>query len=35
MARFHEFEMDSITGEKVDFSDYEGTTCLIVNVASQ
>lgn len=34
MARFHEFEMDSITGEPVDFASYEGTVCLIVNVAS-
>jgi glutathione peroxidase-family protein len=34
MARFHEFSMDSITGEKVDFSDYEGKVCLLVNVAT-
>jgi glutathione peroxidase-family protein len=35
MARFHEFTMKSITGEDVDFSRYEGTLSLVVNVASQ
>jgi glutathione peroxidase-family protein len=34
MARFHEIAMDSITGDKVDFSDYEGNVCLVVNVAT-
>jgi glutathione peroxidase-family protein len=34
VARFHEFNMDSITGEKVDFSDYEGKVSLVVNVAT-
>jgi glutathione peroxidase-family protein len=31
---FREFEMESITGESVSFSQYEGQVCLIVNVAS-
>jgi glutathione peroxidase-family protein len=34
VADFHELEMDSITGEPVAFSDYEGKVCLVVNVAS-
>lgn len=34
MASFHDFEMVSITGEKVSLSDYEGQVCLVVNVAS-
>jgi glutathione peroxidase-family protein len=34
VADFHEFEMDSITGEPVAFSDYEGKVCLVVNVAT-
>jgi len=34
MARFHEFHMRSLEGESVDFSDFAGTTCLVVNVAS-
>ena len=34
MARFQEFTMDSISGEQVDFSDYEGKVCLVVNVAT-
>ena len=34
MARFHEFEMTSITGEQVPFSTFEGQACLVVNVAS-
>ena len=34
MGRFHEFEMQSITGESVDFADYEDTVCLVVNVAT-
>ncbi len=32
--RFHDITMTSITGEQVDFSDYEGTLVLVVNVAS-
>lgn len=35
MSRFHEFEMTSITGESVAFSQYQGKVCLIVNVASK
>lgn len=34
MSTFHEFEMQSITGDPVRFSEYEGKVCLIVNVAS-
>jgi glutathione peroxidase-family protein len=33
-SRFHEFEMDSITGEPVAFSAFSGHVCLVVNVAS-
>jgi len=32
---FHDFEVKSITGEKVSLSDYQGTLCLVVNVASR
>lgn len=35
MTTFHDLTMPSITGEDVDFSGYEGTVCLVVNVASQ
>ncbi len=35
MTRFHEFHMESLDGEMVDFADYRGTTCLVVNVASR
>jgi glutathione peroxidase-family protein len=35
MGRFHEFTMQSITGEPVAFSRYDGELCLAVNVASQ
>lgn len=35
MGRFHEFTMDSITGESVDFSQFDGQVCLVVNVASR
>jgi len=35
MAKFHEFEMASITGEQVSFDRYEDQLCLIVNVASK
>ena len=35
MASMHDFEMNSITGESVALSDYEGRVCLIVNVASK
>jgi glutathione peroxidase-family protein len=32
---FTEFQMESITGEQVDFSQYEGQLSLVVNVASR
>ena len=32
--KFRDFEMKSITGELVPFSQFDGTVCLIVNVAS-
>jgi len=35
MSQFHEFEMESITGEPVSFSQYEGKLALVVNVASR
>lgn len=35
MASVHDFEMESITGEPVKLSDYEGQVCLVVNVASR
>jgi len=35
MSRFHELQMQSITGENIDFSEYEGNLSLVVNVASQ
>lgn len=34
MSTFHDFVMDSITGEPVAFSAYAGKLCLVVNVAS-
>lgn len=34
MARFHDFEMTSLTGEPVSFRQFENTVCLVVNVAS-
>ncbi len=35
VTTFHELTMTSITGDDVDFSQYEGQVCLIVNVASK
>ena len=35
MATLSDFEMTSISGEKVQLSQYEGKVCLIVNVASE
>ena len=35
MASFHDFEMVSITGEKVSFEKFRDQVCLVVNVASQ
>ena len=34
MSQFHELNMLDIEGNKVDFADYAGKTCLVVNVAS-
>lgn len=35
MPSFHDFEVESITGERVALKDYAGQVCLVVNVASQ
>ena len=35
MSEFHEFEMESITGDPVKFDQFAGKAALIVNVASQ
>lgn len=35
MTTMHDFHMTSITGDDVDLADYEGTVCLVVNVASR
>ena len=35
MATMHDFEMASITGERVKLSQYQGQVCLIVNVATK
>ena len=35
MAQFHDFTMESITGESVDFSQFDGQVALVVNVASR
>jgi len=32
---FHDFEVESITGEQVALSDYAGKVCLVVNLASK
>ena len=32
---FHDLTMKSITGEDVDFGDFAGRFCLVVNVASR
>mgnify|MGYP003700829439 FL=1 len=32
---FHDLTMNAITGEPVDFSQYRGQVCLVVNVASK
>lgn len=34
MTTFHSLNMVSITGDAVAFERFEGTMCLIVNVAS-
>ncbi len=35
MSTFHDFEMESITGESVSFKQFQGQRCLVVNVASR
>lgn len=35
MSKFHEFEMESITGDPVSFGQFAGKAALVVNVASQ
>jgi glutathione peroxidase-family protein len=35
MATLYDFQMESISGEAVKLSDYEGKVCLVVNVASK
>jgi len=35
VTTFHDFEMDSITGESVALSKYRDQVCLVVNVASK
>ena len=35
MSSFHDFTVESITGEPVALSAYAGKLCLVVNVASR
>jgi glutathione peroxidase-family protein len=35
LASFHDFAMESITGEQVSLAEYRGKLCLVVNLASQ
>ena len=35
MASFFDLEAESITGENVAFSEFEGNLSLVVNVASR
>ena len=35
MSDFHALNMLSITGEPVDFAQFRGHYCLVVNVASR
>jgi hypothetical protein len=35
MTDFHNIKMLDIQGSEVNFADYTGKTCLIVNVASR
>ena len=32
---FHDFTMNTITGEALSFEQYKGAACLVVNLASQ
>lgn len=34
MTNFHEFQMESLEGDPVDFEQFTGQLSLIVNVAS-
>jgi glutathione peroxidase-family protein len=35
MASFHDFEVETISGETKRLADYAGQHCLVVNVASK
>ncbi len=35
MSSFHDFQVETITGESVSLSQYENSLCLVVNLASQ
>ena len=35
MSVFHDLTMNDIAGNAVDFSAYNDTVCLVVNVASR
>ena len=35
MTQFHQLTMTNAQGEEVNFQDFAGQTCLIVNVASR
>ncbi len=34
MSAFHDLTMTSLAGDPVDFAQFDGKICLIVNVAS-
>jgi len=34
MTSFHDFSMAALSGEEVAFSQFAGSACLVVNVAS-
>ena len=35
MTQFHQLTMTNAQGEEINFRDFTGQTCLIVNVASR
>ena len=35
MTQFHQLTMTNAQGEEINFQDFTGQTCLIVNVASR
>lgn len=35
MTSFHQMNVKSITGDDVDFQQYSGKLCLVVNLASR